>query len=200
MRHRKEGYINIMKKNNLTIIFSQVCQRIADNITDLLVDNLNPDDLMITPLFEDAAITNIDEWWKTNEHFAKYTAQIHGLARDMPDSMQENIDMGIAEIQESETLWEQLRGLDDASESAQLTSLKHIPHNAQYASELMETDGYKALDRVCEKIGNVVAWPMVTIDADALDLKSAFCLNVAIVSTDERPLKQKLESFAKLTF
>lgn len=189
-----------MSGNNLTTIFSQVCQHIADNMQELLLPNLNDSDLMITPLFEDAHITDIDDWWYGDNHFEKYIAQINSLESDASGSMQENIDNGIAEIQDSDVLWAQLRALDDGVEEAQLEALKYIPHNAQYASELMETDGYKALDRICNIIGDIVVWPMVTINTEATNLKSAFYLNVAIVSTDDKPLKAKLKSFNKFIF
>jgi hypothetical protein len=189
-----------MSRNNLTTIFSQVCQHIADNMQELLLPNLNDSDLMITPLFEDAHITDIDDWWNRDNHFKQYITQVSSLESDAPGSMQENMENGLGEVQESETLWAQLRALDDGSEEAQLEALKYIPHNAQYASGLMETDGYKALDRICDTIGDIVVWPMITINTEATNLKSAFYLNVAIVSTDDKPLKAKLESFRKLTF
>ncbi len=186
-----------MQENDLVQIFSAVCAYIADNMVDLLTPHLGDKQEMIRPLFEDAHITHIDDWWnnKMSNHFVEYMAQIASFRKDNPSATQENIDMGIKEIQESDVLWEQFRAMDDGSPQSQIEILKHVPHNAQYASELTQTDGYKALDRICEGIGNVIVWPMVTVNTDATDLKSAFYLNAAIVSTDGVPLKKKLENY-----
>lgn len=182
-----------MNKNDLVQAFSDVCAYIADNMHELIPPHLNGTDLMITPLFKNAHITNIDEWWNNDNHFENYLAQIAALRQDNPTSTQENMNVGVGEIQESEALYNQICAMDDGSSQSKIEILKHLPHNAQYATELTETDGYQKLSDACEKIGDIVVWPMVTVDPNAKDLKSAFYLNVALVSTDEMPLKQKIK-------
>ncbi len=118
------------------------------------------------------------------------------VAQD-PHSRQENLDAGIEEIQESPVLWGQLQTMVDGSDDGMIAVLKHIPHVAQYASCLTDTDGYKKLDALTERMDGVFIWPMVTLDSDSSELKTAFYLNVSIISADGSDLKPKIQNFRR---
>ena len=182
-----------MDKNELVMAFSYVCGYIADNIETILLPHLDDEQLMITPHFTNAHIVDMNQWWETDNHFPRYLLQIEDLASDDPNSRQENIDAGIEEIQENPMLWKQLKSLMDGSDAGVLAVLKHIPHVAQYATCLTVTDGYKKLDALTEQMDNVFIWPMVTLNNEANDLKSAFYVNVSIISGNGGALKPKLQ-------
>jgi len=187
-----------MKKSDLVSAFSQVCNYIADNAQDLLVPNLDDTQEMITPIFEDVPIDDIDKWWEDDNNLSRYLLQIEELAAQDPASRQENIEHGLAEIQESETLMAQLRQMTGINGEGNLDVLKHIPHVADYARQFKQTEGFKKLDALCLRMDNVIVWPTMTVNTEAGNLKKAFYLNVSVLSTDGSPLKPKLQNLPRL--
>lgn len=176
--------------------FSRVCIHIADHAPSLLIPNLDSDQEMITPLFKDADIENIDDWWGFDENLVKYLGEIISVENDVAGSMQENINGGLQELAQHPHLIEELRDIHDRAANPTGEVIKYIPHVAQYADCLTQTAGYKQLDALTEKIGECVVWPVVTLKSAPRNLKGAFNLNVAIVSTDGTPLKPKLQKLA----
>lgn len=188
-----------MEKNDLVLAFSEVCSYVADNMHALLLPNLIETQEMATPLFEDAHIQNIDDWWKLNNHLAKLIAYLEGVESNVEGGMQGNIDSGIQELENYPHLIEELRVIHDASHTPTASLLKYIPHSADYSEILKDCDGYRKLDKRCAAMDNVVAWPMITVGSEPKDLKSAFYLNVAILSADNTPLKPKIEKLPRFT-
>jgi hypothetical protein len=184
-----------MKKDDLVNAFSAVCAYIADNFQELLLPHLDDDIAMITPHFENAHIADINTWWEWDDHLAKYIMQIEDLAGEDPNSRQENINAGIEEIRENPNLWSELQAMKDGTDEGIINILKYIPHVAQYASSLTNTVGYKKLDALTQRMDNVIIWPMITLYTNAPDLKSAFSINVSVVSADGSPLKPKIQKF-----
>lgn len=180
------------KSKTLTAVFSAVCSHIAQNMPTIILPNLDDDQEMATPLFEDAHIENINEWWDMDNHMPKFIAYLEGIERNVPGGMQSNIDSGLESLQEHPHLVEELRVIHDSSHSPTAAILKYIPHVAEYSDVLKNTDGYRALDETCQTMDNVIAWPMVTVAPNPKNLKAAFSLNVAILSTDGAPLKPKI--------
>lgn len=184
-----------MNKFDLINAFSDVCNYVADNIHDLLLPNLNNDMVMVTPIFHEAHINDVDQWWGWNDHYSKYIMQIHCLEQDNPGSRDENIDAAISEIKENKRHYRQLRKLNDGSNEGMLEVIKFLPHVAQYADQFIECAGYRKLDSLTQRMDGVIIWPNVTHNPEALNLKEAFFLNVTVVSSDQKPLRPKIKQF-----
>lgn len=189
-----------MNKNDLILAFSNVCDYVAGNIHALSLPNLNNDQEMITILLEDAHIEDIQDWWDIDNHLAKWIVYLDKLETEEHGSRQDNIDQGVEELGWYPHLIEELANIHALSHAEGVEVLKYIPHVAEYSKVLKEADGYKKLDERCKQMENVVAWPMVTVGGEPKNLKSAFYLNVAVLSSDNKPLKPKIQQLGKFTF
>ena len=186
-----------MNKNNLISAFSNVCAHITDTIHDLLLPKLDDEMEMVTPIFKDAHIEDIQTWWDIDNHLARFIAYLTDIESNVEGGMQDNINAGIDELRAHPHLLAQLQAIHDASHTPTAEILKYIPHVAEYSNVLKATDGYKKLDTYLSQANNVIAWPIVTLGGNPTHLKSAFYLNVAILSADNTPLKPKIQSLPR---
>lgn len=185
--------VMLMNKNDLVEAFSVACMDMAMFMDEYLLPNIHPESPVAAPLFEETAIEDIHEWWETDNHLQKYKVQVAKLYQSDWTQHNQQFQNAVAELQQNENLIAQYRNfINEADKNDDY--LKYLPHHADYASMLTETDGYKELKRVCDAMSNVSVRPLIMVDADKNDLVSAFCLSVHFETTDNMPLAPKIES------
>lgn len=184
-----------MNKNELVQAFSRACADMAMFMDIYLPVRLDSDSVIAAPLFEETAIDDIEDWWNMGEHLKDYVLQNTRLYEQDYNAYNDGFQAAIEELQKNENLIDQFRVFINQADH-NINYLKYLPHRADYATLLKESDGYKELEKVCAKMPHVSVHPLVSVDTDKNDLRSAFCLGVQIVSTTCRPLVSKIERAA----
>lgn len=188
--------VTTMNKNELVEAFSRACLDMAMFMDIYLPVKLNEEDVSAAPLFEEAEIDNIENWWQIGSHLKDYVIQNTNLYVRDYKAYNDNFQLAAAELQQNENWMNQFSEFVNQAEN-NVNYLKYLPHRADYAKCLTESHGFEELKKICQKMPNVDVYPLISVDADKQDLKSAFCLGVQIVSTTGRPLVSKIETAAK---
>lgn len=182
-----------MDKDKLKKIFSRACLDMAMFIDIYMRRDLDKTATEAAPLFEETGISDINEWWAIDDHPAGYASQLIRNREQNPAAYGVEFEKAIAELQKNEELIDQFRDLITLADIND-DYLKFIPHRAEYAKILTETDGFRELQGVCAQMPNVTVTPLVTVDPDKNALKSAFCLAIHVLSTDNKPLLPKFRA------
>ena len=187
--------VTIMNKNELVEAFSRACADMAMFMDIYLPARLDSDSVVAAPLFEETEIDDIENWWDTDTHLKDYVLQNTRLYEQDYNAYNDGFQAAIAELQKYEDLIDQFRVFINQADH-NMNYLKYLPHRADYAHDLKETSGFRDLQKTCAQMPNVAVYPLVNVDTDKNDLRSAFCLGVQIVSTTSRPLVSKIERAA----
>jgi hypothetical protein len=183
--------------NSTVAAFSKACDELSDNLG---LFGLSPQPMSsphVTPQSTAVRITDIDAWWwKTENYAGDYARDILSKTRDDAGHVITLLGATVDKVKNNSVLFGSFYSKfmrDDAlMADASTQKTQYSEHVATYATDLMETTGFKGLKANVEQSGELTVMPAIIIDTNARDLESAFCVSVQVATRDQSPVRPVL--------